>query len=114
MSLADSPDLPATMAASPLGDYRGVVGHWDEAVASDGTIRRHWQALLQADLTYSPPVAQQRQDLCRRLLKEYGVTYNTRGGEQGERLWQLDSWPLLISPSEWQSLSRGVEQRARL
>ena len=48
-------------------------------------------------------------------LQEYGVTYNLPGGSEPEqRPWQLDSWPLLISADEWNSLSRGVAQRAQL
>ncbi len=33
---------------------------------------------------------------------------------QEERPWQLDAWPLLIAPAEWQALSAAVSQRARL
>ncbi|HMC10793.1 MAG TPA: circularly permuted type 2 ATP-grasp protein, partial [Pirellulaceae bacterium] len=116
MAVTDSPSArsPAGREAR-LGEYRGVAGHWDEAVTADGTIRPYWQALLGDQLTQSPQAAQDRHDLCRRLLKEYGVTYNLPGGREPEqRPWQLDSWPLLISANEWNSLSLGVAQRARL
>lgn len=98
-----------------LAEYRGVKGYWDEAVAADGKVRPYWQKLLDEQASLTPHEARSREDLCRRLLKEYGVTYNSPiAGEQGERAWQLDSWPLLISPTEWRSLSQAVSQRARL
>jgi uncharacterized circularly permuted ATP-grasp superfamily protein/uncharacterized alpha-E superfamily protein len=116
MAVTDSPSaLALTGCQARLGEYRGVAGHWDEAIAADGSIRPHWQPLFADPLTQSKQAAQDRHDLCGRLLKEYGVTYNLPGGKEPEqRPWQLDSWPLLISAEEWSSLRVGVAQRAQL
>src|SRR5688572_9134649 len=116
MSAIESPRDPARrLPARLLGDYRGVAGHWDEAVDAEGAVRASWRKLLDPLLAQSPQEAQDRHDLCRRLLKEYGVTYNTPGKEdQRERPWQVDSWPLIISAAEWEWVSRAVVQRARL
>jgi len=116
MAVTDSPGAPAPAGCEArLGQYRSVDGHWDEAVAADGTVRPYWQPLFADQLAPTPQAAQDRHDLCRRLLKEFGVTYNLPGGSEPEqRPWQLDSWPLLISAAEWNSLSRGVAQRAQL
>src|SRR5690348_1177887 len=116
MAVTDSPGAPLSVGREAgRGHYRGVPGHWDEAVADDGNVRPHWQPLFADTQLFDAAGAQGRQDLCRRLLKEYGVTYNLPGSsDQQQRPWQLDSWPLLISASEWQSLSLGVAQRARL
>ena len=47
MAVTDIPSARAqTGAEARLGGYRGVAGHWDEAVTSEGTIRPQWQALF--------------------------------------------------------------------
>ncbi len=83
---------PHFLPAKHLQQYRGVAGHWDEAVLADGTIRPHWQHFMQALSPQSPAEIQGRQDLCRRLLRESGVTYTPPDRELSEeRPWQLDS-----------------------
>ena len=106
---------PHYLPGRHLQNYVGVAGHWDEAVLPDGSIRPAWQRF--ADALASQMVAdfQGRQDLCRRVLRESGVTYTPPDRELHEqRPWLLDSWPLLISPDEWQLLSTAVSQRARV
>ena len=49
------------------------------------------------------------------MLKVDGVTYLAgQDGQQTDRPWQLDLFPLLISQEEWQQLEAGLIQRARL
>lgn len=106
---------PHFLPAKHLQQYRGVAGHWDEAVLADGGIRPHWQHFMQTLSPQSPAEIQGRQDLCRRLLRESGVTYTPPDRELSEeRPWQLDSWPVLVSDEEWQSLSAAVAQRAKV
>ncbi len=115
MTSAESVQSPHYLAGHHLRNYVGVAGHWDEAVLASGSIRPRWQRL--ADALGSQTIAdlQSRQDLCRRILRESGVTYTPPDRELHEqRPWQLDSWPLLISPEEWQLLSAAVAQRARV
>jgi uncharacterized circularly permuted ATP-grasp superfamily protein/uncharacterized alpha-E superfamily protein len=116
MAVTESPGTPLTVGReAPREPYRSVSGYWDEAVADDGNVRPHWRPLFADRQLFDAAAAQERQDHGRRLLKEYGVTYNLPGSnDQQQRPWQLDSWPLLISANEWQSLSLGVAQRARL
>lgn len=96
-----------------LGGYQPIPGHWDELVDEHGAVRSHWRSLLTDHRVHRSP--QQADELCRRLLREYGVTYNQAGtGRLEQRPWQLDSWPVVISSDEWDLLSRGVAQRARL
>lgn len=98
-----------------LERYRGISEHWDEAVMADGSVRPHWQPFIEALSSQSATEFQGRQDLCRRILRESGVTYTSSDRQShDERLWQLDSWPLLISPEEWQTLSAAVAQRAHV
>lgn len=116
MAATDSPGAPAAAGREArTGPYRSIPGHWDEALGAGGVVRSHWQQLFAEHKSLDPRAAQDRHDLCRRLLKEYGVTYNLPGStDQQSRPWQLDSWPLVISADEWNSLSLGVAQRAQL
>lgn len=96
-----------------LSHYRTVPGHWDEAVDERNEIRPYWRTLLADPRIRETP--QKTDELCRRLLKEFGVTYKQFGSTASEeRPWQLDSWPLVISAEEWHELSQGVAQRAQL
>ncbi len=115
MTSAESLDrAPPDPQSRPLKGYAGVEGHWDEAAFPDAAIRPPWQRLFQALGTQSVSELQGRHDLCRRILRESGVTYTPPDRElYEERPWQLDSWPLLISQEEWKFLSTAVSQRAR-
>ncbi|MGB6221134.1 circularly permuted type 2 ATP-grasp protein [Haloferula sp.] len=50
------------------------------------------------------------------MLRENGIAHNLLSGESEEsvRRWDLDPLPMLISETEWASLSKGVIQRAKL
>jgi uncharacterized circularly permuted ATP-grasp superfamily protein/uncharacterized alpha-E superfamily protein len=48
------------------------------------------------------------------LLLENGVTFAAQGDRDSGRPWRLDLFPLLIEPSEWNVIERGVIQRAKL
>ena len=108
------PPAPIPLLSQRMS-YRGVPGHWDEAALVDGSVRPHWQKFINSLSPQTGADVQGREDLCRRILRESGVTYTPPDRElREERPWQLDSWPLLISPEDWQSLSGAVRQRARL
>lgn len=49
------------------------------------------------------------------LLRENGIAHNLLAEQPGNsRRWDLDPIPLVISETEWETLCRGVTQRARL
>jgi len=50
------------------------------------------------------------------MLRENGIAHNLLSGESAEnaRRWDLDPLPLLVSETEWTTLSKGVIQRAQL
>ena len=57
----------------------------------------------------------QRQALLARQIQENGVTYNVYADPKGaDRPWELDLLPHVIAADEWQHLSAGIAQRARL
>jgi uncharacterized circularly permuted ATP-grasp superfamily protein/uncharacterized alpha-E superfamily protein len=95
--------------------YCGLPGHFDEAVDAKGEVRAAWRGWAAGSAGASLDDLQARDDMCRRLLREYGVTYNPPGTDmEQERPWLLDSWPVVIDSREWSELSRAVSQRARL
>ncbi|MFY7899381.1 MAG: circularly permuted type 2 ATP-grasp protein, partial [Chitinophagaceae bacterium] len=50
-----------------------------------------------------------------RFLKENGVTYNIYGDPTGlNRPWNLDIIPYIIEQDEWQTIEKGLKQRAEL
>jgi uncharacterized circularly permuted ATP-grasp superfamily protein/uncharacterized alpha-E superfamily protein len=56
----------------------------------------------------------QRNDQVRQLVRDHGVTYNVPGDRQGEHAWRLDALPILVTPAEFESLRRGMVERAHL
>ena len=62
-----------------------------------------------------PPQLAQRQALLTRQIQENGVTYNVYADPKGaDRPWELDLVPHVLAAEEWQQLSAGIAQRARL
>lgn len=114
--MKQSQSAGATQDAAPLPDgYAGVAGHFDETVDEAGAVRPAWRGWAAAFTGANLEDLQARDDMCRRLLREYGVTYNPPGTDlEQQRPWLLDSWPVLIDSAEWSNLSQAVSQRARL
>lgn len=86
----------------------------DEMLSRSGEIASHWQPFIQAlnTLGLKEMVARHKDTV--RLLRENGVTYVVHGEKQGHRPWELDLIPLIISNSDWESISAGLTQRAEL
>jgi uncharacterized circularly permuted ATP-grasp superfamily protein/uncharacterized alpha-E superfamily protein len=95
--------------------YAGSSQRYDELLAADGTIRSHWQPLIEYLVDGGAEAARRTVEMTRRLIVENGVTYNVYADPQGrDRPWQLDPLPLLIDAAEWRQIEAGVQQRARL
>lgn len=102
------------MAAS-LTTYTPDLQRYDELLLPDGSIRPHWRALVDRLEQSGPDAIRRGADLARRLIVENGVTYNVYADPQGrDRLWTLDMLPVIMSAQEWQSIEKGVIQRARV
>jgi len=98
-----------------LGEYRPPPGSWDEVLDGQGGVRPAWQEFAAATADFS------REDWSRcggetaRLLRDHGATYNVYSDARGAaRPWQLDAVPLLIDRGEFENVSAGLGQRARL
>jgi uncharacterized circularly permuted ATP-grasp superfamily protein/uncharacterized alpha-E superfamily protein len=94
----------------------GDLRRYDELNDAQGAMRAHWRPLidrLRAD--ESPDAVRRSLELTRRLVVENGVTYNVYADPQGaDRPWALDPLPFVLSAAEWETISKGVAQRARL
>jgi uncharacterized circularly permuted ATP-grasp superfamily protein/uncharacterized alpha-E superfamily protein len=108
-----SPDtLDAPLLAAGYSHTDGV---YDEMSAAPGVLRPHWDALIGSMSALGADELVRRWKIARQRIRENGVTYNVYGDPLGmDRPWNLDSIPLLIPPSEWDSLEAGLIQRARL
>src|SRR6201993_3247533 len=95
-----------------MRDYARLPGIPDEYWGEEGP-RPVWTRFFDAFSTLSAPEIERRFGAADRHLREAGVTYRAPG-EAAERLWPLSHLPLLIDEAEWQELSAGIAQRARL
>jgi uncharacterized circularly permuted ATP-grasp superfamily protein/uncharacterized alpha-E superfamily protein len=104
-----APDLRALVERCPA-----PAGHYDEARDARG-LRDHWRAFLDHTGLLG------REDLSRAAgvvaseIYENGVTYNVYAGAEGpSHAWGLDVLPMILPAAEWETLTRGLRQRARL
>lgn len=90
-------------------------GSWDEARFADGTTRPAWKRYLGAMGNLGPADLTLRWEEARRILRDNGVSHNVYADPRGaDRPWQLDAMPHPMDEEEWQFLSKGIAQRARL
>ncbi len=109
-----SPETPGSFSSPPL-QYPPQTDTFDELVDQDGSVRTHWQDFLKGFSTLNANERRLAQETADRMLKGDGVTYLAgQDGQQSDRPWQLDLFPLVIGQEEWQQLEAGLIQRARL
>jgi uncharacterized circularly permuted ATP-grasp superfamily protein/uncharacterized alpha-E superfamily protein len=98
-----------------LDRYPLTAGTYHELLDSSGAVRPHWRRLFDQLQRSTPAQLLQRQALLARQIQENGVTYNVYADPKGaDRPWELDLLPHVIAADEWQQLSAGIAQRARL
>lgn len=100
---------------SPLSaPYHVPDGHYDEARAGAGSLRRPWADFARAT-ELSAEYLSQAQKRVARQIAENGVTYTVHAtADDAQRPWHLDVLPLLVTSQEWDRLAPGLRQRARL
>src|SRR6202034_3547501 len=95
--------------------YPGSSQRYDELLDGAGSIRAHWQPLIEHIAEAGVDAARRNVEMTRRLIVENGVTYNVYADPQGrDRPWQLDPLALLIAAEEWREIEAGVQRRAQL
>jgi len=100
---------------SLVADYRLLPGVPDEMIDATGAIRPGWDRLMSAFEALGSVELESRFERADQYLRDAGVFYRTYDGESGnERAWPLAHIPLLISETDWQTISSGLVQRADL
>ncbi|WP_097305805.1 circularly permuted type 2 ATP-grasp protein [Pseudomonas chlororaphis] len=98
-----------------LDHYPLTAGTYHELLDASGAVRPHWRRLFDQLQRSTPAQLVQRQALLTRQIQENGVTYNVYADPKGaDRPWELDLLPHVLAANEWQQLSAGIAQRARL
>ncbi len=111
-----------TTATTPTeGDVWQLLGYqplnsaFDEAMTPEGNLRPHWKTLVQGleELGRSELDRRWKQGLAQ--IYRDGITFNPFDMDCGNsRPWMLDPIPMVFAESEWNRLSLGVQQRARI
>jgi len=88
---------------------------YDEVLKSDMTINPNWEKLLNNFSTIGQEELAEKQKQIDWLLAENGVTYNVYNDPKGlNRPWSLNIIPFIIEKKEWESIEKGLKQRAEL
>lgn len=103
----------ASQNNSLLSGYFPVSGIFDEVCSHQGTHREKYDFLLRSFDHLGPSELRRRKEDSLRILRENGVTYNVYGDDR-ERIWSLDLFPLLMESKEWDQIERGLIQRSEL
>jgi uncharacterized circularly permuted ATP-grasp superfamily protein/uncharacterized alpha-E superfamily protein len=115
----ESPGRPAAGAgAADLGAllpaYRVPDGHFDELLQPGRALRAHWQSFAAHAGSLSAARLERARARVARQIHENGVTYTVYAAATPARPWGLDVLPLIMGSVEWETLARGLRQRARL
>ncbi|WP_337186399.1 circularly permuted type 2 ATP-grasp protein [Phenylobacterium sp.] len=96
-----------------LRAYEPIPGVPDELFDARGRPRDHWLDFLGHFAAFPAGDPGARFALPARHLRDAGVAYRP-GADEAERTWPIDPLPLILTQAEWDEISAGVAQRARL
>lgn len=106
------------IAAISEGDdtliYPHVTGRLDEVYAADGTIRQHWEYVLESLTSLGKLELAQRQLKTQRILRDDGAAYTPVDKPAQLNVWELDPVPMLFESDEWNAVESGLIERAEL
>lgn len=102
-------------AAKLFHGYTPGDGVYDEYFSAPGVLRPHAQRFVDELGDFSLEEFVRRREQAHRQIYENAVTYTTQDeSERVNRPWDFDVLPLVIEAHEWQRVSTGLAQRARL
>ncbi len=88
---------------------------FDEMFDNECNIRPHWKDIIAGLENAGIKQLEQKQLEIDWRLEDNGVTYNIYNDPEGNnRRWNLDPIPLVITSQEWEEVSKGLKQRAKL
>lgn len=94
---------------------RASEDHFDEIRDAEGQLRPIWEKFFSILGTQPIKHLADYVQTISRILSQNGVTYNVYDANQAKsRPWSLNPLPLLINAQEWQQISQGIAQRAKL
>lgn len=100
---------------SLLDSYKNSISSYDEVIDHEGNVKPYWQKLFSTLEALGMEELEIRNEEIIKKLKENGVTYNAYESDNGNnRPWKLDPIPFLIHQTEWETIEKGLKQRARL
>lgn len=106
---------PQEFSARLFDGYAAPAGYYDELFSAPGVLRPHWAKFSQALRERTFDDLTSHWERARRLVDEGGIIYGPLNDEgRAHRPWELDALPLVIPSTEWQTLTAGLVQRARL
>ena len=98
-----------------LHSYKEKINSYDEVLDQNGEIKPYWKGLFDTLESIGLDELELRNQEIVKKLKENGVTYNVYDSNQeSDRAWKLDPIPFLIHESEWETIEKGLKQRAHL
>ena len=98
-----------------LETYKEKINSYDEVIDKNGQVKPYWQGLFDTLESIGVEELELRNEEIKKKLKENGVTYNVYdSNSESNRAWKLDPIPFLIHESEWKTVEKGLQQRARL
>jgi uncharacterized circularly permuted ATP-grasp superfamily protein/uncharacterized alpha-E superfamily protein len=101
--------------AALLPDYTPPPGHFDELLEGDRTLRAHWRGFTEQPAGVGADDLARKQARLAQQIHDNGITYNVYAAADGPRRpWALDVVPLVLPAAEWEPLTVGLRQRARL
>ncbi|MCG9791344.1 circularly permuted type 2 ATP-grasp protein [Flavobacterium algicola] len=98
-----------------IDSYKKTIKSYDEVIDKNGQVKPHWATLFQTLEAVGMEELSIRNKEIVNKLKENGVTYNVYDSETGlVRPWKLDPIPFVIHQTEWETVEKGLIQRAKL
>ncbi len=98
-----------------FGGYSLPPGRYDELLTAAGEFRPAWQQFVGLLKRVGQAEFARRWEHSQRLIHGNGISYSAYGDPEGNaRPWDLDAIPFLIGEAEWNQVSAGVAQRAKL
>lgn len=96
--------------AAGFTDYPTTASTFDEAVASDGTVRAAYEQLAQQFAEFGLDDIRTRAEYVSKSYHDQGVTFDYEGEE---RPFPVDIVPRIVEAATWAHVEEGVSQRVR-
>ena len=99
----------------PIFDACKLAPTFDEMFDKDCNVKEHWQKIVDDLEKVGIDKLEQKQQEIDWRLEDNGVTFNIYNDPEGtNRVWKLDPIPFVLTENEWNEVSKGLAQRAKL